>query len=109
MPALYAPADLPSSLSSAQIQLQQSFTPGLTFQLLVKQRPDVGYWFENFNATAQELMSRVPNGSLWNLQLQPFAQVMMINPFRPAMDASQVNPPRDLLAGECSATGHKLP
>ncbi|KAG2443735.1 hypothetical protein HXX76_002081 [Chlamydomonas incerta] len=85
------------AVTGFQIQLQQSFTPGLTFQLLVKQRPDVSYWIENFNATAQELMSRVPNGSLWNLQLQPFAQVMMINPFRQATDASQVNPPRDLL------------
>ncbi|GIL79156.1 hypothetical protein Vretimale_16700 [Volvox reticuliferus] len=80
-----------------QIQLQQSFTPGVTFQLLVKQQPDVGYWIKNFNATAQELMTRVPTGSLANMQLQPFAQVMMIYPQRPS-DRSQVSPPRDLLA-----------
>ncbi|GFR47439.1 hypothetical protein Agub_g9162 [Astrephomene gubernaculifera] len=79
-----------------QIQLQQSFTPGVTFQLLVKQRPEWDYWLANFNQTAEELMSRVPNGSLWNLQLQPFAQVMMMHPFRPE-DLSQVVPPRDLL------------
>ncbi|GLC35482.1 hypothetical protein PLESTB_000202500 [Pleodorina starrii] len=79
-----------------QIQLQQSFTPGLTFTLLVKQNPNLEYWIANFNSTAEELMSRVPKGSLWNLQLQPFAQVMMIHPFR-APDITQVAPPRDLL------------
>ncbi|GIL61309.1 hypothetical protein Vafri_15698 [Volvox africanus] len=80
-----------------QIQLQQSFTPGVTFTLLVKQQPDLEFWVKNFNATAQELMTRVPTGSLANLQLQPFAQVMMIYPLRPS-DRSQVSPPRDLLA-----------
>ncbi|GFR47438.1 hypothetical protein Agub_g9161 [Astrephomene gubernaculifera] len=80
-----------------QIQLQQSFTPGLTFTLLVKQQPDVGFWFTNFGSTAQELMSRVPNGSLYNFNLQPFAQNMMIYPMRPA-DYAQINPPRDLLS-----------
>ncbi|KAG2438991.1 hypothetical protein HYH02_010782 [Chlamydomonas schloesseri] len=79
-----------------QIQLQQSFTPGVTMQMLVKQRPDWEYWVQNFNSTAAELMSRVPKGALWNLQLQPFAQVMMIHPFRPE-DLSQVSPPRDLI------------
>ncbi|KAG2438990.1 hypothetical protein HYH02_010781 [Chlamydomonas schloesseri] len=79
-----------------QIQLQQSFTPGVTMQMLVKQRPDWEYWVQNFNSTAAELMSRVPKGALWNLQLQPFAQVMMINPLRPE-DLSQVSPPRDLI------------
>ncbi|GLC49284.1 hypothetical protein PLESTB_000202400 [Pleodorina starrii] len=79
-----------------QIQLQQSFTPGVTFQLLVKQRPEWEYWLQNFNQTAQELLTRVPKGSLWNLQLQPFAQVMMIHPFRPE-DDGQINPPRDLV------------
>ncbi|KAG2443736.1 hypothetical protein HXX76_002082 [Chlamydomonas incerta] len=79
-----------------QIQLQQSFTPGVTMQMLVKQRPDWDYWVQNFNSTAQELMSRVPKGALWNLQLQPFAQVMMISPLRPE-DVSQVSPPRDLI------------
>ncbi|GIL61307.1 hypothetical protein Vafri_15698 [Volvox africanus] len=79
-----------------QIQLQQSFTPGVTFQLLVRQQPDWKFWVKNFNRTAQELLSRVPKGSLWNLQLQPFAQVMMIYPMRPE-DDGQVNPPRDLL------------
>ncbi|GLI65794.1 hypothetical protein VaNZ11_009414 [Volvox africanus] len=79
-----------------QIQLQQSFTPGVTFQLLVRQQPDWKFWVKNFNQTAQELLSRVPKGSLWNLQLQPFAQVMMIYPMRPE-DDGQINPPRDLL------------
>ncbi|KAG2500644.1 hypothetical protein HYH03_001411 [Edaphochlamys debaryana] len=79
-----------------QIQLQQSYTPGVTFQLLVKQRPDLGYWVEHFNATAQELLTRVPNGSLWNLQLQPFAQVLQIHPTRPE-DMGQLVPARDLL------------
>ncbi|KAG2443737.1 hypothetical protein HXX76_002083 [Chlamydomonas incerta] len=79
-----------------QIQLQQSFTPGVTMQMLVKQRPDWDYWLENFNSTAMELMSRVPKGALWNLQLQPFAQVMLITPLRPE-DLSQINPPRDLI------------
>lgn len=41
---------------------------------------------------------QVPKGSLWNLQLQPFAQVMMIYPARES-DASQTSPPRNLLAG----------
>ena len=82
-----------------QIQLQQSFTPGVTMQMLVKQRPDWEYWLENFNSTATELMSRVPKGALWDLQLQPFAQVMMITPLRPE-DLSQINPPRDLIGGE---------
>ncbi|KAG2500646.1 hypothetical protein HYH03_001413 [Edaphochlamys debaryana] len=81
-----------------QIQLQQSFAPGVTFQLLVKQRPDLEYWLLNFDATATELLSRVPTGALWNLQLQPFAQVMMMSPYRNATDFSQVYPPRNLLA-----------
>jgi hypothetical protein len=72
-----------------QIQLQQSFTPGVTFQLLVEQRPDWGYWLGAFNATAAQLLTRVPKGAIWNLQLQPFAQVMLIHPFRPE-DWSQV-------------------
>ncbi|GIM13633.1 hypothetical protein Vretimale_16702 [Volvox reticuliferus] len=79
-----------------QIQLQQSFTPGITFQLLVRQQPDWKFWVKNFNQTADELLSRVPKGALWNMQLQPFAQVMMIYPMRPE-DDGQVNPPRDLL------------
>ncbi|KAG2443738.1 hypothetical protein HXX76_002084 [Chlamydomonas incerta] len=65
-------------------------------QMLVKQRPDWDYWLENFNSTATELMSRVPKGALWDLQLQPFAQVMLITPLRPE-DLSQINPPRDLI------------
>ncbi|KAG2500643.1 hypothetical protein HYH03_001410 [Edaphochlamys debaryana] len=79
-----------------QIQLQQSYTPGVTFQLLVKQRPDFGYWVEHFNATAQELLTRVPRGSLWNLQLQPFAQIMQIYPTRPE-DLRQLLPPHDVI------------
>ncbi|KXZ49357.1 hypothetical protein GPECTOR_22g951 [Gonium pectorale] len=79
-----------------QIQLQQSFTPGVTFSLLVKQRPEWSYWLQNFNSTAKELLSRVPNGSLWNLQLQPFAQVMTMYPTRPE-DLREMNPPRDLI------------
>ncbi len=43
----------------AQIQLQQTFTPGVTFSTLVRQRPDWDYWLENFNDTAAELLSRV--------------------------------------------------
>ena len=94
-----------------QIQLQQSFTPGVTMQMLVKQRPDWDYWVQNFDSTATELMSRVPKGALWNLQLQPFAQVMMISPLRPE-DVSQISPPRDLIGGagciRTEANNHEL-
>ncbi|KAG2498087.1 hypothetical protein HYH03_003845 [Edaphochlamys debaryana] len=69
-----------------QIQVQQSFTPGVTFQILVRQRPEWAYWLANFNDTADELLSRVPQGVLWNLQLQPFGQVMLIHPHRPVDD-----------------------
>ncbi|KAG2437309.1 hypothetical protein HXX76_005966 [Chlamydomonas incerta] len=80
-----------------EIQMQQSFTPGVTFQLLVRQRPDWGYWQTHFNDTAQELLARAPAGSLWSLQIQPLGQVMGIWPTRPE-DLAQLEPPRDLLA-----------
>ncbi|KAG2453178.1 hypothetical protein HYH02_002502 [Chlamydomonas schloesseri] len=80
-----------------EIQMQQSFTPGVTFQLLVRQRPDWGYWLAHFNDTAQELLQRAPTGSLWSLQIQPLGQVMGIWPTRHE-DLAQLEPPRDLLA-----------
>ncbi|EFJ39275.1 hypothetical protein VOLCADRAFT_101162, partial [Volvox carteri f. nagariensis] len=79
-----------------QIQLEQTYTPGVTFSLLVRQHPEWEYWLANFNSTAEELMSRTPAGALWNMQLQPFGQLMSIYPFRPS-DAALVSPPRDQL------------
>ncbi|GLC35525.1 hypothetical protein PLESTB_000198200 [Pleodorina starrii] len=80
-----------------QIQLEQTYTPGITFSLLVRQHPEWPYWLENFNSTAAELLSRTPAGALWNLQLQPFGQLMAIHPMRPS-DEPLVNPPQDQLA-----------
>ncbi|GLI65793.1 hypothetical protein VaNZ11_009413 [Volvox africanus] len=80
-----------------QIQLEQTYTPGVTFSLLVRQHPEWEYWLANFNNTAAELMSRTMTGSIWSLQLQPFGQPMAVYPYRPA-DAALLFPPRDQLA-----------
>ncbi|GIL79160.1 hypothetical protein Vretimale_16703 [Volvox reticuliferus] len=79
-----------------QIQLEQTYTPGVTFSLLVRQHPEWEYWLANFNNTAAELMSRTLTGAIWSLQLQPFGQPMAVYPFRPA-DAKLLFPPRDQL------------
>ncbi len=47
-----------------QIQLQQTYTPGVTISMLVQQRPDWEYWLANFNRTADGLLWRVGKGVL---------------------------------------------
>lgn len=43
----------------SQIQMEQTFTPGITFSLLVRQQPDWEHWLLHFNSTASYLLSRV--------------------------------------------------
>jgi hypothetical protein len=78
-----------------EFQLEQSQFPVNNFQLLVEQQPSWSFWRDNFDRIAEEVLSKGINGSIWNIQMQPFGQIALIYPLRPA-DMSQIG--RDLLA-----------
>lgn len=67
-----------------ELQLALALVPATYLQLLVEQQPYWPYWEQNFDRVATKLLTMVPNGTIWNLQLQPFGQSRGYYPLRPA-------------------------
>ena len=78
-----------------EMQLSQSLVPANTLRLLIEQNPSWPYWEQHFDSVAAELMTTVTNGSIWNIQIQPFGQIAGIYPLRPE-DKTQIG--RDLIS-----------
>ena len=77
-----------------ELQIRETISPAITLKLMIERQPLWSFWQENFVTVSDELMKNVVNSSLYNIQLQPFAQVRIINPLRPA---DNTQPGRDLL------------
>ena len=77
-----------------ELQIRETISPAITMKLMIQKQPLWSFWDQNFGTITDELMQNVVNGSLYNIQLQPFAQVRMINPLRPS---DRTQPGRDLL------------
>ncbi|GAX83535.1 hypothetical protein CEUSTIGMA_g10960.t1 [Chlamydomonas eustigma] len=80
--------------TSFELQIEQTFAPAVTLQIMIEKDPYWEYWQANFIDIAEYLISQTPNGSLYNIQLQPFGQVRIIYPLRP-VDQTQYG--KDLL------------
>ncbi|GAX78545.1 hypothetical protein CEUSTIGMA_g5985.t1 [Chlamydomonas eustigma] len=65
-----------------ELQVQETFTPAVTINIMVEQYPEWNYWNSNFEGIAEELMSKVKSGSIFNIELQPFGQIRLIVPQR---------------------------
>eukprot|EP00197_Chlamydomonas_leiostraca_P005239 CAMPEP_0202881924 /NCGR_PEP_ID=MMETSP1391-20130828/37244_1 /ASSEMBLY_ACC=CAM_ASM_000867 /TAXON_ID=1034604 /ORGANISM="Chlamydomonas leiostraca, Strain SAG 11-49" /LENGTH=247 /DNA_ID=CAMNT_0049564685 /DNA_START=54 /DNA_END=794 /DNA_ORIENTATION=+ len=76
-----------------EIQLRETFIPMFTMDILVRQNPDWDHWNASFDSTAAELLGKVTNGSLWNIQLQPHGVNTRIHPYR-TEDYDQIYPPK---------------